>query len=195
MEYGERPTFTVIETGYATLAMRSTVAWSALALVSILTATPLLRYTYLRRAGGKSKIARRRRRIPPVGNDPIRWKELYIEADKDFGRLARTIGRLALFLMVGSSLLLLALFNWSTWDTQCPEFVRTTLSIASLWLGTLVIPMSWLVQWAVGIRAADGDVASIIDDLEAIAGFIQLTAAGQVPDWCSIIIGANEPHI
>ncbi len=149
----------LIENSQLGPAWRSIVVWSAMAPVGILIASCLLRPAYLRRMGGKVGVAPRRGHVPPLGDCPIRWKELYIETDKDFGRLARIIGQLVLLLMLGGSALLLTLFIWSFWSRQTPEIVEYLLRTAAEWIATISIPMGWLVQWAVGIRAAAGIAA------------------------------------
>jgi len=149
----------LIEYGQLGPAWRSILVWSALAPVGVLTTSWLLRPAYLRRAGGNNDAARRRRHVPPLGDCPIRWKELYIEADKDFGRLVRVIGQFVLLLMLGGSTLLLTLFIWSSWNRQSPEIVEYVLKTGAVWIKTISLPMSWLVQWAVGIRAAAGIAA------------------------------------
>jgi hypothetical protein len=146
----------LIEYGQFEPAWRSIALWLAFAPVGLLATSLLLRSTNLRRMGGQAGAGRRRGRVPPMGDCPIRWKELYIEPDKDFGRLARFIGRLVLSVLLGGSALMLALHIWSLWTRETPEFVKATLTAAAPWLATLSLPMAWLVQWAVGIRAAAG---------------------------------------
>jgi hypothetical protein len=146
----------LIEYGRFEPAWRSIVVWSAMAPIGILTTRCLLRPAYLRRVGGKVGAVQRRGHVPPLGDCPILWKELYIEADKDFGRLAKIIGWLVLSVLMGSSALLLALHIWSLWTSETPELVEATLTAAAPWIATLSLPMGWLVQWAVGIRAAAG---------------------------------------
>jgi len=130
--------------------------WFGLAVSSVFLTSGMLRPTYMRRVGGSSSLARRRRSVPPMSDCPILWKELYIESDKDYGRVVRVLGRLFLFLMLGSSALLLTLFLWSRGNRQSPEVVEEILQSSAVWLASLMLPMSWLVQWGVGIRAAAG---------------------------------------
>ncbi len=136
--------------------LKSILLWATMAPTGMLATSWLLRRAYLRRAGGENRTGSRRREVPPLGDCPIRWKELYIESDKDFGLLVRIISRLVLLLLLGGSLLLLGLFFWSRGSGPTPELVKEILWAASVGIKSMAMPMGWLVQCAVGIRAAAG---------------------------------------
>ncbi len=137
-------------------ASRTIAVWSVMAIISLTLTLRLLWPTYLRRAGGDFRSSNRQREIPPMGSNPIQWKELYIESTREFGRLLSAVIFLTLVMMLGGSILLMSLFLWTMINPQPPLFVQNTLAIASQWIGILAVPLGWLIQWAVGIRAAAG---------------------------------------
>ena len=146
----------LVSFGYSTPALRTAIVWAALGVVGAAATTWLLWPSYLRRTGGKDNLISRRDNVPPVSEDPIGWKELNIESNKQFGKLLSLVSRLTLIAMLGGSALLTVLFLWSNQPGSTPTWVDGLLAVASSWIEMLSLPMSWLLQWGVGIRAAAG---------------------------------------
>lgn len=142
--------------GQVAPAFQSVTIWSALALAGLTATIWLLWPTFLRRSDNRPQGLGRQAKVPRMGENPIRWKELYIESAREFGRLLRVLTGLILGLMLGGSILLTVLFLWRHVDSQPPQIVQQTLDAASQWIGVLALPLGWLIQWAVGVRAAAG---------------------------------------
>ena len=137
-------------------AMRVTMTWVAVAVACNVLTTWLLWPSYLRRAAGTIHRSQRTRALPPVDENPIRWKELYVESNRDFGRVLGTIAKLTLVTMLGGSATLAVLFLWSELASTAPQLVEDILAVSSNWISILSLPMCWMMQWGVGIRAAAG---------------------------------------
>ena len=104
-------------------------------------------------ARGRKK-ARRRVAVPPLTGRPMLWKELYIERVGTLGRAGRWIGgALVAWLSLGS----LALAGVSAWafykDTEGTWAIWSVEQL-SFWYGGSSRPISFLIQWAIGLRAA-----------------------------------------
>jgi hypothetical protein len=135
-------------------ALVTSAVWLAMGLAGCVVASWRLRPSCL--AGGeKVKKSGRRGWIAPLGERPMLWKELYIERVGTLGRFGKWLGVLFTLLIGGGSLVLtgiifLDLFwwretAWSSWAT----------TIFSGWLSNpSALFMGWLLQWAVGLRAA-----------------------------------------
>lgn len=146
----------LIGNGDVVPAMRVTLTWLIIAAICSAMTTWLLWPSYVRRAGGVVNRSRRTRSLPPVDDNPIHWKELYVESNRDFGRVLRTIALLVLVTMLGGSAALTVLFFWSSLAGPVPPLVDKILAVSSGWINVLSLPMCWMMQWAVGIRAASG---------------------------------------
>jgi ABC-type transport system involved in multi-copper enzyme maturation permease subunit len=108
----------------------------------------------LRPAQG-AEIRRRRRlwrgRVPPVSERPVLWKELYVEQARGFNRLVRWLGVLVAAGFLGVCGFLAGAAAWDWW-TKTPG---SSWALAPL--GALVGSswgLAWLIQWAMGMRAA-----------------------------------------
>ena len=105
--------------------------------------------------GDTLKKSRRPRWVPPLGERPMLWKELYIERVGTLGRFGRWLGVLITGLFGGGSLVLAAIIlaglfwpgadGWSAGASKVFSIVLT---------GASATFMGWLLQWAVGLRAA-----------------------------------------
>jgi ABC-type transport system involved in multi-copper enzyme maturation permease subunit len=102
-----------------------------------------------------TKRARRSGRVPPIDDArPMLWKELYIERVGTLGRFGRWLGVLLVLGIGGVSLAFAAVVCWSvfvagdlSWYTSASSELGGFLKASGLWFG-------WLLQWAIGLRAA-----------------------------------------
>ncbi len=146
-------------------AIASAVAWTILGLGGLGVASWRLRPSCLNDGSGSKRQAGRFRRrwshrVPPVGTRPMLWKELHIERAGSLGRVGRWVGGLlVLWLGLGSLIL-----GWMVIrDTNHPgsvviNGVSTVAGPAAIttladWYGKSAILISFLIQWAVGLRA------------------------------------------
>ncbi len=105
--------------------------------------------------GEAVKKSRRPLRVPPLGERPMLWKELYIERVGTLGRFGRWLGVLITVSIGGGSLVLAAMIVsdllWPRpdgWSVGASSFFSVFLTGASATF------MGWLLEWAIGLRAA-----------------------------------------
>lgn len=128
--------------------------WLVMGLTGATVAAWRLRPTCLA-LGDTVKKSGRRMWVPALGDRPMLWKELYIERAGTLGRFGRWLGILITALIGGGSLVLGAMIliplfwrgntDWSLWATN-------TLSLALSHSNGRA--MGWLLQCAIGLRAA-----------------------------------------
>jgi ABC-type transport system involved in multi-copper enzyme maturation permease subunit len=105
--------------------------------------------------GETVKKSRRRMWVPALGDRPMLWKELYIERVASLGRFGRWLGASITILIGGGSLALGGIILWSLFvrgETDWSGWATNVLA-ASL-LSANGVFMGWLLQWAIGLRAA-----------------------------------------
>jgi ABC-type transport system involved in multi-copper enzyme maturation permease subunit len=135
-------------------ALVTSIVWLFMGLAGAILAAWRLRPTCLA-TGDTVKKSRRRAWVVPLGERPMLWKELYIERVGTLGRFGRWLGVLFTVLVGGGSLVLTGMIvvdlfwrhqnDWSLWAT----------GFFTAWLSDpLAMFMGWLLQWAVGLRAA-----------------------------------------
>ncbi|HZZ82454.1 MAG TPA: hypothetical protein VFE62_28405 [Gemmataceae bacterium] len=129
--------------------------WTLIGILGCAWATWRLRPAYLNAADGP-----KRRwsllsfwRGPAVTDRPMLWKELHIEQAHSFSRIVKWLGILAVAAYSGTCLLLSALVAWGTWIEDDPDGVAWALSALSDLLSWSWLT-AWLIQWALGLRAA-----------------------------------------
>jgi ABC-type transport system involved in multi-copper enzyme maturation permease subunit len=128
--------------------------WTLLGIAGTSWAAWRLRPAYLHDADGRpSRWHLLRRRVPPVGDRPLIWKELHIEQTQAFSRFVYWLGLLVVVVYVGSSIVLAGLVALGTWTQAGTELVDWAKVQLATWT-TASTPMSWLIQWALGLRAA-----------------------------------------
>jgi len=89
-----------------------------------------------------------------MGDRPMLWKELHVERLAPFSRFVRWMLLVVVVVVLGSSLALGAMIVWS--QLISPDSNRAmwaTMQLATLASFTST-PVSWLIQWAIGLRAA-----------------------------------------
>ena len=137
-----------------TPALRTILLWCLLGLAGSLWAIWRLRPNYLRDADGAPSVrtSRRRARVPEVSDRPLVWKELYIEQLRSTQRIARWLGIFVVAVVLLSSIGLAAAWLYGTLDKSGLATWATAQMTA--WIGMTAMPLSWLLQWALGLRAA-----------------------------------------
>ena len=102
-------------------------------------------------SGDQVRRPGRRRRVPELGEQPMLWKELFIERAGTLGRLGRWLGLLIIVPIGGGSLVLAAIAGWSLFgggDAQRSDWAINEMS-GLLW-GTQLF-LGWMIQWAIGL--------------------------------------------
>jgi ABC-type transport system involved in multi-copper enzyme maturation permease subunit len=140
--------------GHAEPALAASGFWLVIGVAGIVVAALRLRPSCLA-TGEVVKKSRRPHWIPPLGERPMLWKELYIERVGTLGRFGRWLGVLITVAIGGGSLVLavivLAERVWPReggWATGASSFLSIMLTGASATF------MGWVLQWAIGLRAA-----------------------------------------
>lgn len=105
--------------------------------------------------GDAVKKSRRPLWVPALGERPMLWKELYIERVGTLGRFGRWLGVLLTVTIGGGSLVLAAIIvadylspGTDSWSVGATNF------LATIFTGASATFMGWLLQWAIGLRAA-----------------------------------------
>jgi ABC-type transport system involved in multi-copper enzyme maturation permease subunit len=97
---------------------------------------------------------KRRGSVPPVGDRPMIWKELFIERVGTLGRVGRWLGVLITVLVGGVSLGFAAVAGWSLfWRTDLARFDWATMELASFLQETGFL-LALLLEFGIGLRAA-----------------------------------------
>jgi hypothetical protein len=141
-------------------ALAAVAFWTTTGLLGLALATARLRPACLRALDGDARRGLRRRRgrrrwlVPPVDEtNPMLWKELHIERVAVGGTFGRLVG----------ALLILYLVVWSTWyavDYGLAYRANDAESMQAVSLGmhrnigNSAMFFAWLIEWAVGLRAA-----------------------------------------
>jgi ABC-type transport system involved in multi-copper enzyme maturation permease subunit len=129
--------------------------WTIFGVLGVALAAMRLRSASLQPAESTRRKRRilRRHRVPPVGKRPMVWKELYIEQMRTVNRIARLLGLVLIVLYLGGSFLLAGLIllgridpAWSGLQNLAQMQYRS-FAFANT-------AMAWLIQWAIGLRAA-----------------------------------------
>lgn len=128
------------------------------------------------------KRARRRGAVPPVTERPMLWKELYVERVGTLGRAGRWIGGALVAWLALGSLALAGVEAWSFFKDPDGAWGIWAVEQASYWYGQSSTPIVWLIEWAIGLRAAvaisserergtwDGLMTSPLDGSEIVLG-------------------------
>jgi ABC-type Na+ efflux pump permease subunit len=145
----------LVENSEATPALATAGLWSLLGLAGVAVAAWRLRPSCLSSTDrGRLRRARRPWRVPLVADRPMLWKELYIERVGTLGRFGRWLGALVTLALGGGSVGLSAVIVWSLfWSGNTEWSDWATGRMTDLLEGTGLL-MGWLIQWAIGLRAA-----------------------------------------
>lgn len=152
-------------TGVEALAFRDDVdvaftsigVWCTLGVVGTALAAWRLRPSALAPLDGE-RVARRGRRIvhvPPIADRrPMIWKELFIERVATLGRFGRWAGRFLVVALIGGSLALVATIVIDIGYFQSHEWAVWASDQLEIWIGRTGGWLCYLVEWAIGLRAA-----------------------------------------
>ena len=137
-------------------AVWTILLWTLLGLASSAFAAWRLTPVYLKQLDGSRRTLRFRRR-PALATDserPLLWKELYAERGARLSGIVRFAGGLLIAIVVAICLALAGVTAWLTFvdDSDANAlWIAGTLREA---VATTARPLSWLLQWAIGLRAA-----------------------------------------
>jgi ABC-type Na+ efflux pump permease subunit len=130
--------------------------WLAIGVLGVAAASWRLAPSCLSHLDG-ARVGRRqvrRGRVRPLDDRPMLWKELYIDKASTLGGFGRWLGAGLTLLLVGGSLAMAAVIAWDSArgsDLAWFAWAQSNLRIGTGHAGTLV---SWLIEWAIGLRAA-----------------------------------------
>jgi ABC-type transport system involved in multi-copper enzyme maturation permease subunit len=137
-----------------TPALATSGFWLVIGFTGVAVAAWRLRPTCLA-LGDTVKKSRRRIWVPALGDRPMLWKELYIERVASLGRFGRWLGAFMTVFIGGGSLALAGIILWSLFvrgETDWSGWATNVLAVSLLHANGVF--MGWLLQWAVGLRAA-----------------------------------------
>jgi ABC-type Na+ efflux pump permease subunit len=133
-------------------AWSTTTIWVVIGLLGIAVASWRLRPACLQLLGNEvGRRGRRRKLVPALRERPMLWKEFYIDRVGTLGRAGRWIGSFIVLLLVGAGLAIAVSMGLGS----NPEsgMVGWSGRIGS-WITDSAIFLSWLIQCAIGLRAA-----------------------------------------
>jgi ABC-type transport system involved in multi-copper enzyme maturation permease subunit len=135
-------------------ALATSAFWMAIGVAGMIVAAWRLRPSCLA-AGEVVKKSRRGAWVPALGDRPMLWKELYIERVGTLGRFGRWMGILITMSLGGGSLALAAIIAWDlAWGGRSESSMWATNFLSVILKGASGRFMGWLLQWAIGLRAA-----------------------------------------
>jgi ABC-type transport system involved in multi-copper enzyme maturation permease subunit len=144
----------LVNDGQAGPAIAASGFWLLLGVAGTIVAAWRLRPSCLA-ANESVKKSRRPLLVPALGERPMLWKELYIERVGTLGRFGRWLGVLITFSIGGGSLILAAIIlSDRIWPRSDGSSVGAANFLSIIFTGASATFMGWLLQWAIGLRAA-----------------------------------------
>ena len=135
----------------------TSLAWVSLGAVGLAVAAWRLRPTCLSYGSKPKRKAHRAwwNRVPPVGTQPMLWKELHIERAGSLGRIGRWVGGIVIAWLALGSLILAALVVRDTPGQTGASGAAEPWAVGRLadWYGGSAVVIGFLIQWAIGLRA------------------------------------------
>lgn len=139
----------------ASEALVSCGLWVGLGLVGVALAAWRLRPSCLALGVGvKPRHVRRRGWVPPLDERPMLWKELYIERAGSLGRIGRWLALLFVAFIVGPALFFGGMYVWGLFVHPSSGTVTWATYSMKVWVANPAVFVGWLIEWAVGLRAA-----------------------------------------
>lgn len=137
-------------------ALRSIGLWGTIGLLGTALASLRLRPACLSQLGGAARRRGRKWRVwvPPVRDNPMLWKELFIEQAGTLGRFGLVLGLFLILLLAGGSTALAGLIGWELWVRADPEAADVYRLFLGNWITGSAFLFGCLIQWAIGLRAA-----------------------------------------
>ena len=140
--------------GEAGPALAASVFWLVMGVAGMSVAAWRLRPSCLA-TGDVVKKSRRPVWVPSLGDRPMLWKELYIERVGTLGRFGRWLGALITVSIGGGSVVLAAIILADLFWPRSDGWAVGATNFLSIFLtGASATFMGWLLQWAIGLRAA-----------------------------------------
>ncbi len=128
--------------------------WLVMGIAGTAVAAVRMRPTCLA-TGDVVKKSRRPLLVPALGDRPMLWKEMYIERAGTLGRFGRWLGVLITVLIGGGSAVLAAIILTDLLWPRGDGWADASTKFLSMFLtGASATFMGWLLQWAIGLRAA-----------------------------------------
>jgi ABC-type transport system involved in multi-copper enzyme maturation permease subunit len=134
-------------------ALATSGLWLLMGLAGVAVASWRLRPTCLA-STEKVKKAGYRGRVPELGERPMLWKELYIERVGTLGRFGRWLGVLVTLGVGGGSLVLAGVIVWGLFRHDEAGWTLWATDMLSVLGGGAGMFLGWLLQLAIGLRAA-----------------------------------------
>ena len=135
-------------------ALVTSLVWLVLGMAGATLAALRLRPTCVA-TGDTVKKSRRRVWVAPMRDRPMLWKELYIERVGTLGRFGKWLGVLFTVMIGGGSLVLAGMIVVDLFWRHQNDWSRWATDYFTAWLSDpIAMFMGWLLQWAVGLRAA-----------------------------------------
>lgn len=192
---------------------RCLVVWSVVGLVGTFGAALFVGPVYLRQLGSSGRRGSGRGRVPPLGDNPMLWKELYIDRVRQFGRVGQGLAMLLVGVMLAGSVIPALIIAWHTWREPIDSIATGALLVMEWSVGYTAVVVSWLVQWAIGLRAAvsisserqqgtwDGLLTSPLEGREIVSGKLwgslfamRWLLASLILSWTlAVVCGAISP--
>ena len=131
-------------------------AWTLMGALGLVVASWRLRPACLAEGDDARTKQRARRRgwVPPLDDRPMLWKELYIERVGTLGRAGRWIGGLMVLWLTLGSLGLAGCAAWGYFRPVDSAWTDWAITQSSAMYGNSAIFIGFLIQWAIGLRAA-----------------------------------------
>ncbi|MEW4568050.1 ABC transporter permease subunit [Tautonia sp. JC769] len=199
-------------------ALRTVLCWLTMGVLGAAVAILRLRPNSLRWLDGEAGRSWQgwrvgRRRVRPMGDRPMLWKEIFIERRNSLGGLGKWLGVLAVLYLILASLTLTGLYL----DALIRQSSIDTASARLVWFQRAIVDtapwFSLFLAWAVGLRAAvaiaserergtwDALLTSPLEGPEIVAG--KLLGSLHALRWLilavlmawslAIVLGAMEP--
>jgi ABC-type transport system involved in multi-copper enzyme maturation permease subunit len=145
--------YVLVSFGATWPAVIAIVAWLGAGALGTALAIWQLRPAYYRQTGGASRGRRgRRRRVPPISERPMLWKELHIESAGTLGAFGQWLTRLLVALLAGAGCVIFATLAWEY--AAGSNFLAPLYENVAYAIGGTSRLVLWLVQWGIGLRAA-----------------------------------------
>ncbi len=136
-----------------TPALATSGVWLLMGLAGIALATWRLRPSCLASTEILKKVSHRGR-VRELGERPMLWKELYIERVGTLGRVGRWLGVLLTVGIGGGSLVLAGIIVWGLFRNDEAGWTLWATDILHALGGGAGRFLGWLIQLAIGLRAA-----------------------------------------
>jgi ABC-type transport system involved in multi-copper enzyme maturation permease subunit len=145
----------LVETAELLPAANTCTIWLTIGFIGLGLASWRLRRVYLRQVDDNRPRGGRRQRVrPPVGDDPMLWKEINFERAERFSLIVWWVGAVIFSALLGTAVVMVGIVVWSQWIRPDVSLAQWATAQLQTWAGGSAIPVSWLIQWTIALRAA-----------------------------------------